>query len=89
MYNRKVLLIEDDSPARVELTQILERKFKTVFSAQDGSDGFEIYKKELPDLIVTDIKMPKLNGVEFSKLVKSKILHNTYWQYQPIVMLSI
>ncbi|MFP4485920.1 MAG: response regulator transcription factor [Campylobacterales bacterium] len=70
MFNRKVLLVEDQGTARDELAQILNRKFKIVLSASDGQEGYEIYKKELPDLVITDIQMPKLNGVEFSKLIK-------------------
>lgn len=70
MFNKKVLLIEDDPSAKNELELILKRRFKHVFSASDGLGGLEIFKKESPELVVTDIRMPKMNGAELCKVIK-------------------
>jgi DNA-binding response OmpR family regulator len=50
----------------------LENYFKTVFEAQDGEEAFEIYEEEKPHIIITDIEMPKLNGLELAQKIRKK-----------------
>ena len=62
----KKLLIVDDEPELRDLLSITfgTRDFK-IFTAQDGEEGLKLVASKKPDLIILDIKMPRLNGYEF------------------------
>ncbi len=68
----KILIIEDEAAIRRVLTKILSEENKTyeVFEAEDGLAGIELIKKEDFDLVLCDIKMPKMDGVEVLEAVK-------------------
>jgi len=77
-----ILYIEDDSGVRNINLRILKRMFKETYEAKNGEIGYELYLEKKPDLIVTDIKMPKLNGIELIKKIrkndtKTKIIITT------------
>lgn len=80
----KILIIEDEAAIRRVLVKILSEESKDykVSEAEDGLSGIEIIKKEDFDLILCDIKMPKMDGVEVLEAVK-KIKPEI-----PIVMIS-
>jgi two-component system LytT family response regulator len=58
----KILILEDDENVRLPLIDLLEAENYEVFSAPDGKKGIELARKEKPDLIVSDIMMPELDG---------------------------
>lgn len=60
----RILLIEDDELARLTARNILKRIDATVSEAQNGRQGMEFFKKEKPDLVITDILMPEQEGLE-------------------------
>lgn len=67
----KIVIIEDDV-FLVKAYQIkFEREGFNVFIAMDGDEGLKIVKKEKPALIVLDLMLPKMNGFEFLKKIKS------------------
>jgi signal transduction histidine kinase/ligand-binding sensor domain-containing protein/CheY-like chemotaxis protein/AraC-like DNA-binding protein len=68
----KILIVEDNDVLRNMLIDIFE-PFYEVISASDGQEGLELVKKEKPDLILSDILMPKMSGVELCKEVKGDI----------------
>ena len=68
--NLTILYVEDDTIIRNNAISYLENYFKTVFEASDGEEAFEIYEEEQPDIIITDIKMPKLNGLDLVKKIR-------------------
>jgi diguanylate cyclase (GGDEF)-like protein len=74
-HDLSVLYVEDDARIREEMFEILEDFFGVVILAENGEDGldkFEQYKKKTgvyPDIIITDINMPKCNGIDMSKKV--------------------
>lgn len=69
----KVLIVEDTLAIREEIYDILVMEGYEVFQAKNGLIGFEVALKEHPDLIVSDILMPALNGFEmFKKLQANK-----------------
>ncbi|MBZ0198505.1 MAG: sigma-54 dependent transcriptional regulator [Ignavibacteriaceae bacterium] len=68
--NYKILVIDDDLSIRKTLTSYLKKFDYKVFSAGNGIEGIEITKTELPDLVLTDIKMPEADGFEVLKKVK-------------------
>jgi len=65
-----VLYVEDEVKLRVSMVQYLEKFFKTVTSAVDGEAGLNLYKKQKYDLVITDIAMPKINGIKMSSSIK-------------------
>ena len=60
----KILIVDDEPDILEFLRYNLEKEQFVVFSAGDGITGFQIAKKEMPDLIILDIMMPKMDGVE-------------------------
>jgi|GEM_PF-1319988 len=69
----KILIVEDTLAIREEICDILLMEGYAVFQAENGKIGFEMALKELPDLIISDILMPHLNGIEmFKKLQKDE-----------------
>jgi len=77
-----LLYVEDEETVRELLSQRLERAVNKLHVAKDGEDGYLQYSKFKPDLILTDISMPKLNGIEMSKKIREEDLTI------PIIMLS-
>lgn len=70
MDRRKILLIEDDLENQSLLKDILSDKF-LVLTAKDGEEGFRMAIANAPDLILLDLMMPKLDGVETCGLLRS------------------
>lgn len=66
----KILIIDDVAMMRNTLKVLLKRNEYTVLEARDGVEGLRIAKEELPDLIITDLMMPKMDGFTFLKLSK-------------------
>ena len=67
-----ILLVEDDDLVRDMLAQTLERASHTVISANNGEDAAEVLKTVKPDVMVTDIIMPKKSGITLISEVKNK-----------------
>jgi two-component system chemotaxis response regulator CheY len=67
----KILLIEDNRDSRDILSKLLRMSGYTVVSASDGEKGFEAAVTHLPDLIITDINMPRMDGIQFVKRVRA------------------
>lgn len=65
-----VLYVEDDKFIQEELEFFLSGKVKKLFIASDGKEGLEAYKNNQIDLIITDIQMPKMNGLEMSYAIR-------------------
>ncbi len=66
----KILVLDDDQSIRKTLTSYLKKQGYEVLSADNGNAGIEIVKNELPDLVITDIRMPGADGFEVLKIVK-------------------
>lgn len=68
----KILLVEDDEIARENAVEYLNTLFYTVFEAKDGLEALKLYHQEHPDIIISDIQMPKFNGLEFIEQIRQK-----------------
>jgi|GEM_PF-2798961 len=67
----QVMIVDDKETNRDLLNRVLKPMGFPVIEAQDGLEAIVMYKKHQPDIILMDIKMPKLNGVEATKEIKS------------------
>ena len=67
-----LLYVEDSRSIREILSRRLERKVNTLYVAVDGEDGLNQYSEHKPDIVLTDITMPKMNGLEMSKKIKEQ-----------------
>ena len=63
----RVLYVEDDDNLRLETSKIFERVFEMFDVASDGRKGLEAFKKSTYDLVITDLEMPYMNGIEMSR----------------------
>lgn len=81
---KKILIVEDE-PAIQELVKYnLQKEGYKVFSAYDGEAGAEMALEEKPDLVLLDLMLPKMDGIEVCKLLKS----NTRTSGIPIIMVT-
>lgn len=67
----KILLVEDDADARMALAILFELEGYEVTTAADGEEAYHRAVADSPDLIVTDINMPKVNGLDLIRLVRA------------------
>lgn len=84
---KKILVIEDEEDFQHLIGQILEGKGFTVMYAGDGKEGLEMVKTALPDLLVLDINLPKINGLEVLKRIRSSSAEAI--KNLPIIMLTV
>ncbi|MBC7904583.1 MAG: response regulator, partial [Gemmatimonadaceae bacterium] len=71
--NRKRILIADDEPDIIEIIQYnLKQEGYEVFSAKDGDEALVRAKELKPDLVILDIMMPKRNGVEVCRIMRTQ-----------------
>lgn len=70
--NIKILLAEDDEIARVNAAEYLQNFCQSVISAKDGLEAYQLYKEQNPDIVITDIQMPKLNGLDLAKKIRER-----------------
>ena len=70
--NIKILYVEDDEIARENGIEYLENYFEHIYEASDAIKALQLYEKHKPDIIITDIQMPKLNGLELVKRIRQK-----------------
>jgi len=82
LENLKILYVEDDEFTREEVTEFLEFEVKDVIVAENGKDGIEKFKENDIDIVITDINMPIMNGLDMAREIK-KLSSNT-----PIIITS-
>ena len=64
-----ILYVEDDTEIREQVEGLLKRIFSNVDAANNGEDAFVMYKEKKYDIVLTDLAMPKLDGVELTKMI--------------------
>ena len=70
--NLKILCVEDDGFALEEMTSFLRKRVDKVYSAVNGADGIEQYEIYRPDIIIADILMPEMYGIEMIRRMKEE-----------------
>ena len=81
----KLLIIEDDPILRETLAEILEFWGHIVIQAENGEEGVKMFSESLPDLLICDINMPKMNGFQVLKKIKTLVRGS---QLPPFMFLS-
>jgi CheY-like chemotaxis protein len=66
----RILVIDDDRVVRETLTRLIEAQGHQVFAAADGAFGTAIFRIEAPDLVLTDMVMPRQEGIETIRLMR-------------------
>ncbi|MBP7652703.1 response regulator [Candidatus Dependentiae bacterium] len=85
IFKRKFVLMVDDSILIHKLlSQVLKENNYGVLEAFNGKEAIEILKTSKPDIIITDIEMPEMNGYDFCKAVKQ----NSETEHLPVIILS-
>ena len=81
----KKILIVDDEEDIIEILQfVLEAQGYECITAMDGEEGLRLAKEILPDLIILDVMMPKINGYKISRLLK----YDAKYKNIPILMIT-
>lgn len=83
MNHYRVLVIEDEDDIRNYIVEELSLEYR-VISAQNGEEGLNIANEIIPDLIITDVMMPVLSGIELCKRLKTQVITS----HIPIIILS-
>ena len=60
----KILIIDDEQVNRVVLRQVLGKEGYQIVEAEDGHSGLKVVREQNPDLVLTDFRMPGMNGLE-------------------------
>ena len=65
------VLAVDDTPDRLQMmTTLLRQAGYRVLTARDGREGFEVAQRERPDLVVSDVAMPRADGIELCRMMR-------------------
>ncbi len=82
LKNFTFMFVEDDSNTQEQMKIILQDEVKTFYQAEDGEKGLRCYRDKKPDIILTDINMPVMSGLEMAQTIKQEDPR------QPIVVMS-
>ena len=78
-----LLIVDDNSEIRLVLKEIFTEEFK-IIEAENGLEGLKIAQKDIPDCIISDVMMPKMDGFEFTKEIKT----NEFTSFIPVILLT-
>lgn len=82
--NVTVLVVEDEKPAREALALGLKQKGFAALTAADGSEGLSLAIKKHPDIILLDLMMPKMTGIEVLKALRQ----DAWGKKVPVILLT-
>jgi DNA-binding response OmpR family regulator len=85
MISKKILIVDDDEHIRNLLTDLLEKENFMVIACADTEEGYSRIVKSQPDLVILDVKMPRIGGIELCRLLRE----NTQTKAIPVIMLTV
>ena len=82
--SKKVVVVDDDQVTRIMLEKAIGELGVEVFTARDGAEGFDMIQSVEPDLVISDMLIPKIHGIDLCKKIKAdELLKET-----PVVLMS-
>ncbi len=81
---KNILIVDDEQDIVESLKFVLETAGYNCYTAFDGEEGLRLAKKIMPDLIILDVMMPKINGYKISRLLK----YDSKYKNIPILMIT-
>lgn len=66
----RVLYVEDEETIRDSFANLLRRRVKELVTASNGEEGFRVFQEKKPDVVITDIRMPVMNGLEMAHKIR-------------------
>lgn len=81
---KKILIVDDEQDIVESLKFVLEAVDFNCYCAYNGEDGLKLAKEIIPDLIILDVMMPKINGYKISRLLK----YDNKYKNIPILMIT-
>lgn len=84
MTNKKILVVEDETDILDVLTDTFKREGAEVFRAEDGDEGLKIALAEKPDVILLDIIMPKVSGLDMLRDLRK----DDWGKAVPVILLT-
>ncbi len=72
MSQKRILLVEDNEFNRKIVRDLLSRQPYDLLEAQDGEAGVEAARRELPDLIIMDVQLPKISGLDATRRIRAE-----------------
>ena len=81
---KKILIVDDEHDIVESLKFVLESADYTCYCAYNGEDGLKLAKEIMPDLMILDVMMPKINGYKISRLLK----YDNKYKDIPILMVT-
>lgn len=89
-----LLYVEDNAGLKAKASTLFRKLFPKVIEAKDGEEGLELFKKHKPEFVITDIQMPKMNGIEMAEEIqklepKTKIIITTAYDEKSYLLKSI
>lgn len=82
--NKTILIVDDDSFIRLLLRRLLTSQGYTVVEAAGGEAAMELLEQESPDLVISDLNMPGMNGIELTRALRTNPRH----VFVPLIMSS-
>jgi len=67
---KDILVIDDEDSIRKVLSIALQEKGYNIFEATNGREGLEVFKQKRPEIVITDVKMPEMSGLEVTREIK-------------------
>ncbi len=85
MVKKKILVVDDDEAVRGSMSEALKAGGFEVITAKDGKEGFAMAINSLPALIVVDVEMPEMNGMEMLKELRKS---GDWGKQVPVIILT-
>jgi len=81
MTTERVLVIDDDREMRVSLSHLLESAGYEVHVVNGGQEGLNALQSNSPDAIISDVRMPEMDGLTFQRKAREISPHFSAWRY--------